>query len=331
MTTLLLLAATHYFFKILEDEKVHPRSIALYGAFVAMALLSHYTTVYIVFAHILIFLVKRKHYPRFKFLVLSALIPIVVFSAWMVAYGFEGLELISERSARYKRLSAEDPMNVFYMALTPRSFGAVFSHNLMAFAGNTINNMHIHIRVATLTLLLPIVLLIPLKERFKDWSTAIWQMGILTISAFAYATLMAILAGHIIPFEMKYSIASIPYFSVLFAIAIYEGIKRPKLVRRPLFIGVMAMQLGIMLLSTCLIYVGITGQEKVDNKYEARAADLNSTITQENLATVQIVHRSIKSAREMNKYLDPAFLTIPQVIDTTAFQGSEILKVVKQD
>jgi len=197
------------------------------------------------------------------------------------------------------------------------SICAGWSQNLLAFSGNTLVNLRLHIRVLLPLLLVTFILLIyGLRKTREGQSIHIRNFFILSFCSLIYATVLSLISGHIISFQEIYSIFSTPYFVMLIGTSIFYILNSvPGKVQY--FLKMLTfLQIVIMAFSTAIIYFGFDSRIKSANHYEVAAEKIKTIYLTENTDFI-ITYKESLTAMEMNKYLGGTLTNIKQVIDTS--------------
>lgn len=299
--------------KVIKYKKITPVYFLPYSVLAAAAILSHYSTGYIIAAHVIILLIAlRPNFPNWLRLIGYSIIPLGIITIWLLSFGLKGLAIISERNAEYVLLSSSNPANSFYSKTTLYTICAGWAQNLLTFFGNSFSQLGIRIAYVLPILAVPIYLVLvgfkynKLISNFKGIC-----LIFLLFSSLIYATVLSLLSGHIISFQQLYSIFSVPYGLILLGACIHYIIDQSKLSFSHVVTGI---QLLVMIASCVFIYYGLDSHTKEKNKYEPVAHKILKTY-QANDKQFIIKHKSIETALEINKVLDKELNQTPQIID----------------
>ena len=197
------------------------------------------------------------------------------------------------------------------------SIAAGWMQTILVFSGNTLMNLGWRILlIMPLLIILTVIIIKGLKSRKQHSSIALKAIFVLSISSLVYATIMSLIAGHIIPFQQSYAIFSTPYFIMLLGASIFWLFHSSNKSNRYGMNVLIFLQLAIMTFSFITIYFGFDSHTKVGNNYEVLSAKISELTTSENL-DLTIVYKEAKTAIEINKYLDKNLGSVKQVIDST--------------
>lgn len=313
------LSSSCIFFKVLNTRPISTKLTALYFLLATCAFLSHYLTIYILGTHALISLIYGKFTGKeWRKIALFLFAAIAVVSCWLIAYGYDGLRIISERNLKYVELSLADPSNTFYMPTGVYSVIAGWLQNLLTLSGNTFTFFKVRIIYLTPLLLgtLALILFGLLKSDTSHRKTMIMLL-MLTISSLVYATVLSIVSGHIISFQQFYSIFSVPYFMALTGFSFYSIVRIARTNRRYRLLNyAIITHLVVMVTGMISIYYGYDSDKKYTNRYHKAVLRLTEYASADS-EKYSITHSDIVTAVEVNKLLSREFYHNRQNIDST--------------
>lgn len=317
LTTFLTLWATLILLRLLKSNEWQPKNLVLYFCLAAAAALAHYSSVYIFTGHFFILIVlhsltRKKWMQLFAY----AMIPALVVCLWMYHYGLDGLRYVAERNQNYQQLSAADPRNAFYMKTSLSAVVAGWLQNLLAMSGNMLSNVGVQIRYNIVLLSIPLCLaFVYLFKFYKAQRRTQIMILILAASPLLFATLLALLAGHIISFQTTYSVFAIPYMMILIlASAYFIHIRSSKTYLKNVTVVFGAIHILVMVTSSLVIYNGADSKTKSVNRYEAGAGQLFVLAKNAEDDLLRISYPNEEKAIEFNKYLGDDFLMTEQII-----------------
>ena len=313
------LLATFLLFRMERNKNFNNANLIFYMLLAAASFLSHYSTVYIFFAHIFLLLfIFKIDWKSWKKILLFSLIPISLISIWLISYGFDGLNIIAARNLNYSKLTIIDPTNSFYMRTGFYSICAGWAQNILIFTGNTLINLGLRILIVLPLILIPIVILYHgLKNADEIHLKKIKILIILTISSLIYATILSLISGHIISFQHLYSIFSTPYSILILSYSIFLLKDLSKSKWNYIHRTFIFLQFSILLFSTSLIYFGYDSHTKSRNYFIQTANDIEkATIHADEDVIVSFKER--ETALEINKYISHESNNLRQKLDTNS-------------
>ena len=328
--TLFSLYATYCLLIIFREKRIN-KTAFLYSIAVIAGLLSHYSTVYIFLTHALICVIAKLNYHKWKTLLTCAFFISSVFLLWMFNGGIEGLRIIAEKNKVYEQLSAADPENSFYLPATHETIAKGWMQNILSTSGNNLQWAGLRLREIMFWLFAPLGLITLTFLRRKNLieKQNLLYLSALFLSSLVYATILAFRSGHIISFQIAYSIFSIPY--LLFLIACPVMFLESQSKASILIISILLIsQVSIMIVSDKFIYNGYAFQVKSGNMNRVAAEKLNKFFAArefDELKNVKIVFHDKWSALLTSLYLDESCDLITRSVDVT----SESRIILKSD
>ena len=241
---------------------------------------------------------------------------------WFYFYGFNCYELILLSSNNYTSLSINGATNPLYL---PTSFYSVFAgwvQNILVFSGNTLSNYGLSIRYNSFFLVFIIIILVPILKIKKDgFRLYFYCLAGLVFSALLYATLLAIISGHIVSFQTNYSIFSLPFFIIVISVSLsfYKSFFKSKIYLFSVFLFSL-----VLTLSNVGILFGFDSHNKTSNTFEICAEKINSFYMDSANKSIEISYGSKSSALELNKYLNSSLVDVRQSVN----DGVDISEVV---
>lgn len=316
MAALFTLWSTYILLIMIKQDKFKAWFLVLYTVTVSASFLSHYSTQYIFLAHFFILIFYKKvSFKNWLLYSLSAVLGIAIIFIWMINYGFEGLQIILAHNREYQILSLIGPENPFYMKTSAHSLIAGWLQNLLAFSGNGGVNFGFRISQIAVMILIPFsIIYISLKYLKALNKKAFVFLLILTVSSLLYATILSLIAGHIISFQSMYAVFSTPYFVILIGTSIYFIFKTTLLEINVMFKSLAVVQLIIMCVTVSTIYLGLDTPVKHRNQYELLACKIEALQKQKGKHdfVIQYYHKNI--ALEVNRYFTDDVNTMKQVL-----------------
>ena len=318
-----VLASSIVIFQILKSRNFNFLNHLLYSILILLAFFTHYSSIYILFAHLLIFLYLKIAFSKWKsFISVLILIGLSIF-VWFYFYGFDCYEVISTRSNNYKSLSLNDPTNPLYMSTSIYSIIAGWLQNILIFSGNTLSSYGLSIRYNSIFLVFILIILIPMFRR-KEWVFMPYFncLIFLVFSSLLYATLLAVISGHIVSFQNNYSIFSLPFFIIMMSIALsyYRKNKEKIFYLFSVFIFFL-----VSILSNIGILNGLDSHNKALNRFELCAEKINAFYESSCNDSIKISYGSKIYAVELNKYLNSSLADVKQSVNGETEDNEVIL------
>lgn len=196
-------------------------AIALAGA-----VLSHYSTVYIL-APLGVIAIWRCRSPKCRI----GLIGVALFAAFAIAIwfgngGWDGLEVLAQRNREFMEAARSNPgINTYFQATRLRTLIEGVSVQSLWASGNGLQFAGPQLRWITLLLALPGLLLLYCISPDRREPNGLLRnvMVLLSISAMAYATLLALRSGHTVSFMPRYALFSMPFWCIAMALGMSSG------------------------------------------------------------------------------------------------------------
>ena len=327
MAAFFSMAATYCFLKIIFEKDNRQFLIyTLYTFCVVCSLLSHYQTAYVFIGHALIMLVFSRDKKVWLAMLPVFSLVVLCLGIWYFNGGAEGFKMINQRNEIYKMLAANfhEGGNHFALPATPKYIAAGWGQLLLQMTGNQLQIQGFHIRVLLICLVFPLVLLggAWYYGRRSQHRKIITSLFILFMCAPLYATLLALVSGHIISFQSLYAIFAVPYLMILIAAGFYFLIKAPKPIHKFIAGGAALGFMALCAVSFIPVVKGtfISPVDRKENPYVETANQLKAKSSPGDT----IVFPSLIDAQLTNIYM-----TLPdQVIQKvdTKLDGKFILK-----
>lgn len=182
--------------------------IVLYGLAVGVSLLSHYLSVYVFLAHIVISLIFVRKGQIWLHLFIAALIPLSLMSYWMLNGGMEGSKNMNAINDYYTNMLATDANLAYNNGIEPASIG-----NLIKCSFNYIT-LELGLKLQKLTQIRNFLwlIIVPLGAVFYLYKMnnrfiqkQVMAFCILGIMPVFFSLLLSLKNGHTISFNMPYS------------------------------------------------------------------------------------------------------------------------------
>lgn len=313
----LCLAATVLLFRLLRSDSDRKWLMAVtYGLLVALAGLTHYSTVPIFLGHGLIFLIWPKHGKSWPAMAVAIAICALLITIWMFNGGLAGLERMNITSQNYIEKLSLPPSERFFEASTTESIGRYAIGQVVCIVGYPGQYADLQIRQLMPLLAVPLALwlLAWRKEQSADRRRVVLALLLLAISAPIYAIAMAFQAGHTTPLLTRYAVFSAPYACVLIAWATDSLSDRRRLFG--LRLHPLAM-LHALLMAALIPFLYGDIHHAGSFAIERTAAELNAVVERRPQEKWLLVHVSIGDALRTNLLLRNDWLDIEQRIDTS--------------
>tara|TARA_B110001450_G_scaffold219643_1_gene214672 strand:- start:849 stop:2327 length:1479 start_codon:yes stop_codon:yes gene_type:complete len=308
-----VLSASIILFKTLKSKNFNFSNHFSYSIFILLAFFTHYSSIYIIFAHLLIFLFIKTVIPKWKSITSVLILFGLTIFIWFYFYGFDCYELISLRSDNYKTLSFNDPKNPLYMSTSFYSVFAGWVQNILMFSGNTLSSYGLLLRYNSIFLVFVLIILVPiLKRKDGGLKTYIYCLSFLSFSALLYATFLAVISGHIISFQNNYSIFSLPFFIIMISVSLsfYKSFFKNKIYLFSVFLFLL-----VLTSSNIGILFGLDSHNKSLNTFEVCAEKINSFYKASFNKSIKISYGSKACAIELNKYLNSSLADVRQSVN----------------
>lgn len=199
-------------------EKTRGWAVIGYGISSGLALLSHYLTLYILVAEVIIATLFLRDFTVWRKVVMAGLIALFVLITWMSLGGWEGIQIMGERNENYIRLSNQDPTHSFYGKATASSTLAGVIQVLTNLFGVSFQNGGMRIR-ESLPFFIPLLLvIISYRKIFKQQLSTYLPLSILIFSAPLFAVLLSVRSGHMVSFQSLYANFSVPFVCIFFGL-----------------------------------------------------------------------------------------------------------------
>lgn len=216
------LLATYAFWNLtffeVSDKKKQIYYIVLYGLSVSVSLLTHYLSVYVFLAHIIIALIFVRKGQSWLHLVISALIPMSLMSYWMMNGGMEGSKNMNAINEYYNNLLATD-VNLAY----ENGVDATTISSLIKCTFNYIA-LELGLKLQKLTQIRNFLwlALVPIATIFYFYKTInrvkqkqVLAFSILGVMPIVFSILLSVKNGHTISFNVPYCNFSVVPVAIL--------------------------------------------------------------------------------------------------------------------
>jgi uncharacterized membrane protein len=322
-------SASLFFFKIVNHDKTNFFHLLWYALAAALSLLSHYSTIYILAAHLIIALYFRISLKKWICLSGCALAAAGLFFFWLLNGGLEGLQGITTHNLAYTKMAAQNPGDSFVMATNPSSILKGWIQNMLSLSGNGLQMTGLQLRDLFILLIIPggIFYFVFKATAVPVFKRRLAALSVLIVSSMVYATVLALKAGHIISFQTLYSIFSVPYCFIiigfsLVAIPALSGKWKPLALKILLL-----LQLALMVASITFIYKGYGSWTKDKNRFVTTAEKINLVIKDQPSGNFRIIYHSAKEAIMTNLYLSNDAGVIVQMVDPASQSGISLIQL----
>lgn len=283
------------FFRIVTNSKQRSSFFLIfaYGISSAFAILSHYFSLFILLAQIIIAIIHVREIVIWRNLVTGAFLVAILVSFWIYFGGMEGLHFMADRNVNYEILSNLHPENTFYgktsLLKVLGGFFQMITHNF----GIGFQSIGLQVRYNSLFLLLPLVLLFLHRKYFSSIKLVFSSLLAFIFIIPILAIFLAFISGHIISFQILYLNFSVPFCCILIGALMEASFKKTHLVSNSfsiLFIMV------IMLSNYSNLF--LKNEDKQGLKYKSMALKLEDM--HPNVDTVRF--NSLEHAYYLNLY-----------------------------
>jgi uncharacterized membrane protein len=305
---LLTMLATFFYFKILK----HPYKTSNYLYYtlsVALSMLGHFLTAYIFMIHFVLFPFLSKEKKSWLYMGGAYTLAVLMLSLWYFNGGKEGMEIMSSINQTYADRAANPSVTEnFALPSTPYNIFAGWAQMLLATSGNLLQNAGIQIRFLLPFLFLVVLLIYFISRHLSALfeKRMIVLLTLLSIAAPLFATYLAIQSGHIISFQVGYTVFSVPYAMALLSggYFLFDSTEQ-NLLKKWLLIIIFSLHLFTIILSVKTLYFDIDSERFQQNHHALLAKQLsvqyaaNDTVILPTLFDAQLVSLYLKERNDI--------------------------------
>ena len=216
LATALTLIATECLLRLPVNAQRSPiRSGLGYGALAGAALLTHYLTASVFLAHGALAVARVRDGRAWKALLVAAMTAAVVVAVWMPLGGTEGLGRIANANAAYRHeaLAGDE----FARPSELRHVAEGIVQMTTAMSGIALQAAGLRLRYLAFVLALPLVVIAGglVSQRLAGRSDSAAAVATLAASAPVCGLILAVRAGHVLPFQALYGNFATPYVLLL--------------------------------------------------------------------------------------------------------------------
>ncbi|MBL7981223.1 MAG: glycosyltransferase family 39 protein [Flavobacteriales bacterium] len=334
----LTILATLLLFRLMKEERPGRGLVFLYGTVAGLALLSHYSSCYIIAAHPLVALQQRTPWGRIARILPAGAVAVGMVLTWLFNGGFAGLEQMSIYNQYYVDQLKELPDLIsFYSATSPRSLVEGWGVQLLWASGNGLQFAGPRLRSVLLLLVIPValVLLVLRTASAQKDKRTMGSLLILAVSSMLYATALALTSGHTVSFQAKYVVFSLPYLALAMAWAAEIAFRE----RGPsLQVARAAAMLGVVIVAASLVLAMNAPSPIGPDRYQEYNTSIVKELEQAPDAEVVLVHSSWTaaylcaiysegSARSLKHFVKPDLNAITGLfVNGHADEGFEVIR-----
>ncbi len=292
----LTLLATLLLFRLLKGEDPGWGLVMLYGTVAGLALLSHYSSCYIIALHPLVALKQRAPWGRIARILPAGMVAAGMMVIWLFNGGFEGLEQMGMYNQYYvDQLKEGTGHNSFYSATSPRSLVEGWGVQLLWASGNGLQFAGPRLRLVLLLLAIPVAMIVLVFCTTSEHAgkRTVGALLILAGSSMIYATVLALTSGHTVSFQAKYAVFSLPYLVLAMAWAAEIAFRE----RGPLVqVARMAAVLGVVVVAASLVLAMYAPSPVGPDRYKEYNTSIVNEIERAPEAEIVAVHSSWTAA-----------------------------------
>lgn len=292
----LTLLATILLFRLLGAERPGWGLVILYGTMAGLALLSHYSSCYLIAAHPLVAMQQHAPWKRIVRILPASVVATGMLMSWLFMGGFDGLEHMGMYNQYYVDQLKEQPDLVsFYSATNARALVEGWGVQLLWASGNGLQFAGPRLRLVLLLLLIPTALMLLVLRRTstpKERHT-VGALLILSVSSMIYATVLALSSGHTVSFQAKYAVFASPYLLLALAWAASTAFRHA--VNKLQAARLSAALCGSIVVASLVVAMNAPAPIGPD-RYKEFSASIDNVLKQANGTGVVAVHSSWTAA-----------------------------------
>ena len=319
LAVLLSLVATALLFRLLRSARPAPWTIVLYGLTAGAAVLTHYSTCYILLAHPIVLMIMRTPPSNILRIALGGALALALFAIWMQFAGSEGLERMRITNQNYVDQVTTNPGIVsFFYATTFRTVLEGWLVQLLCATGNGLQYLGPPLRVIAPLLVVPVMLIVVAYTRSKEAveRRTLCSLCVLLLSSMVYATVLSMSSGHTVSFQAHYAVFAAPYAALLLGRSV-SLLPVPTDRLRPLAI-VAVVALAMVVITS--LFIGRATGIIAPNRYQLYADRSTVALDRYRNDHVSAIHSSKYAAYLFALYGPPEADHLKHFVDT-AYNG----------
>ena len=228
MALFFTLLSSYFLFKIIK-QKATLLIFILYSISASISILTHYYSFYIFLGHLAVFLYSIKNIKIYVKFILSCCLGLSIVLIWLYSSDFSEFKIAGILNERYVNIVSkwEKGNDAYYMPTNFYSISAGWVQVLLPMFGGYLQSFGIQLRFIIIFLALPILVFVfPISiNRDKITVKIIILLLLLTLSAPTIATIMSLISGFVVFFQVDYGMYSLPYALLAFSYAVTIWLK----------------------------------------------------------------------------------------------------------
>lgn len=318
LSTLFVLLATRAFLKLIETARPNVRQAITYGLLAGLSILTHYSSVYVLLAHATYALLWVRTWGQWRTLIGAGAICAVPVLLWLSLGGLEGLTVMADHNQEYRDMLAANPdYHEYFRASTPQHLAQDTLVQFLWLGGNALQFIGPPLRILMLSLVIP-CLLIAGAWKFREPAgsdRSLMFLVFLSLSGPCYALLTSALAGHTFGMRYYYMMFSAPFILVLLGLGTVHWLRAGSRLTRSVGTILLALQLGIMLVSVNGFHVNGYRGNSSPQKVAPAARMIDQIVANAPPDRFLLIHQSDREALALNLHLGASSAQIVQRID----------------
>ncbi|MBL0126324.1 MAG: glycosyltransferase family 39 protein [Flavobacteriales bacterium] len=321
----LALASTWCLFRILLKSGGRWMYIS-HAGFAALALLSHYTTVYIFIGHLLVALLLARDRKIWAGLMIGGSVVIVLVAVWLANGGLDGYAVLAARNDQYiAQVKADPDINTFFQATRPSTLVEGIAVQSLWASGNGLQYIGPQLRYIMLLLFLPAALMLwALRNAERGRRRRLMlALLIMAVMSMAFAVVLALNSGHTISFFSRYALFSLPFWCMAMAVGASARPDRPTFSWLGPTFGALTLAIGIW---SAIISLDPSSRSIVGpDRYSQQRIILDAALAATSRCEPELIHGSFTSAFLLNLVAwDEEWNMIPQRVEPESDSYTEV-------